>query len=390
MNLLEQADIILINVIFAVFLIRPGRFSKKITALSTAAVFLVVALPQFIFPALFLSDTITTPGQVCFHITYWGVSISIEYILLFILAKRNWLRTLFLYALWDALLSIILGILAVIATEVIPGYEKILSEAGQFLLPLFAAGLALLVLCSAPLKKFNPPGWLCMVVTLTYTLGRLASTVAFFRTETETMQQDLTLAVLILCAVILLFPAAAYLLIGLYADRKCRLNISKQDDSLRDFVNSVLCDMDILCRKRSVRLRSQLTLSGDIVLDNNATACAVIDLLFRILIRYLSLEPGSLSHIICFTAQTEKGYLILSANSFTEYGTVQSINAKSTKIDTGKERLVPSLQCSLYEIVLGRLLNRCHGYSRYLDSDTHSRHLQVIIPLSLHAAGLTH
>ena len=97
---LNQLSAVILFTVFCVCGIRLRRFSAKATLLTAAAAFSVIQLPQIMFPSFFLLSAETPPENISMHIIYWGLSICAQYLVLFALTKREWLRTLFFYSVW--------------------------------------------------------------------------------------------------------------------------------------------------------------------------------------------------------------------------------------------------------------------------------------------------
>ena len=341
---LNQLSAVILFTVFCVCGIRLRRFSAKATLLTAAAAFSVIQLPQIMFPSFFLLSAETPPENISMHIIYWGLSICAQYLVLFALTKREWLRTLFFYSVWDALTSVILSVLMAGTQQLFSACSPETQAVGSFMLSAAAAALSIWILQIPAVNRLRFPAWIYTLTVLLYSGVRFFSTILLYSAEDENKK------------------------------RCTELEDALHTAAAPEGLSYVLRGLRAECRRRHVRLRTQTALPEQSVLSDGSILFAAV-LIFHILLdgSGRTSAPENISPEIRFTAQEKKGFLIFSASMLVP--------------DPSAVRRAPfpdfaaSVRCSLREILLNSILRRCHGRIQYLDSDLAVRHLRVIIPL---------
>ena len=372
---LNQLSAIILFTVFCVCGIRLRRFSAKATLLAAAAAFSVIQLPQIMFPSFFLLSAETPPENISMHIIYWGLSICAQYLVLFALTKREWLRTLFFYSVWDALTSIILSVLMAGTQQVFSACSPETQAVGSFMLSAAAAALSIWILQIPAVNRLRFPAWIYTLTVLLYSGVRFFSTILLYSAEDEKTAAASSYTALFFSIFLLLFTAAAYFCMTAFIKKRCtELEDALHTSAAPEGLSYVLHGLRAECRRRHVRLRTQTALPEQSVLSDGSILFAAV-LIFHILLdgSGRTSAPENISPEIRFTAQEKKGFLIFSASMLVP--------------DPSAVRRAPfpdfaaSVRCSLREILLNSILRRCHGRIQYLDSDLAVRHLRVIIPL---------
>ena len=186
-NITKQISVIFVNVVFFVLVIHPLRFSRKITGLATIIVFSLTSLPCIFFSDLFSSGAAASPKGMTFHYIYWIITMVIQYSLFFILLKRDWLRNMMLYVIWDIIIALLLSLSAVIIQISLPNIQ--LSGLTGALCTVTSAFLAAFLLRRTRLQNMRLPDNFCIIAVFVYSIGRLLNTISVFRFEKENWKE---------------------------------------------------------------------------------------------------------------------------------------------------------------------------------------------------------
>ena len=217
---LNQLSAIILFTVFCVCGIRLRRFSAKVTLLAAAAAFSVIQLPQIMFPSFFLLSAETPPENISMHIIYWGLSICAQYLVLFALTKREWLRTLFFYSVWDALTSVILSVLMAGTQQVFSACSPETQAVGSFMLSA-AAALSIWILQIPAVNRLRFPAWIYTLTVLLYSGVRFFSTILLYSAEDEKTAAASSYTALFFSIFLLLFTAAAYFCMTAFIKKRC-------------------------------------------------------------------------------------------------------------------------------------------------------------------------
>lgn len=370
-NITEQLSVIFVNVVFFLLVIHPLRFSRKITCLITIAAFSLTSLPCIFFPGLFSSGTAASSQGMTFHYIYWIVAMVIQYSLFFILLKRDWLRNMMLYVIWDIIIALALSSGAIIMQISLPQIQ--LSGLTGVLCTAASAFIAAFLLRRPTLQTMRLPETFCIITVFVYSIGRLLNTVAVFRFEKEDWK---VLVIYPVLALILFLSAAilcAYFGLNIYIGKKYRdmTNIYFSGKTKTNSIKNLLCDISNICTQRKIPFTFHI--SPDTAFPNiNGSVLYAVQILFELSQKY----TGRQSENIIFEVQEYKGVFILS--SLSVYPDVPG---------NILENFVSAFQNTFLEILFNRIVKNCRGYIEYTDNSLYSKHIRVIIPLPFEAGA---
>ena len=201
-SITQQAAVIIVNTIFFSTVIRPRRLSVPMTAFVAAAGFLLPALLQIFLSSFFTAGSASGLGGIIFHIIYWLISIAAQFLLFFVLAKRDWLHNILLYIMWDVLITLLLGaMLAALRPLIVRSPYS--GDMTALLCTIGSAILTAFLLRSRYIKRMRLPAYFSAAAAVIYILVRLANTILFFRIESSSLRR-LTVFVAVFAAVFLL------------------------------------------------------------------------------------------------------------------------------------------------------------------------------------------
>lgn len=291
----------------------------------------------------------------------------IPYTLFFILLRRDWLRNMLLYVIWDITVTLFLLLSVMLIRIFLP--QTYMQKTGSLLCIFVCSVLSAFILHLPRFQNLRLPGKFCAVIMVIYSVGRLVNTLFLLRFEEKAMQKMAVCSVIFLIIFLSLAIIAAYSFMNIYIEKKCRaMESTYNTGSQKNFgeLNLMMQRIYTSCRKQNIqfdfRSTTALTLSG-----SNGRILYIIQLLF-VLSRTLD---GRTSGKILFTIQEHKGFLLLSACSTCPLGCRNRIII-----------IFALLHNSVLEILFNRMVQICHGYIQYLDSNPSGKHIRVAIPLS--------
>lgn len=368
-NVTEQISVIFVNVLFFLLVIYPLRFSRKITGLATIAVFSLTSLPCIFFSNLFSFGAAASPKGMTFHYVYWIISMAIQYSLFFILLKRNWLRNMMLYVIWDIIIALLLCLGAIIIPISLPKIQ--LSGLTGGLYTVISAFLAAFLLRRTRLQNIHLPNNFCIIAVFIYSIGRLLNTISVFRFEKENWKKFVIYPVFVLILCLSIAIVFAYFGLNVYISKKCRdmAKIYFGKERKKNSVNNLLCDLSNLCKQRKIPFTFHISPNTTFP-NTNESILYTIQILFDLSQKY----SGRQSENIFFEVQEYKGVFILSSLSI--YPDVSKNILKN---------FASTLQNTFLEILFNRIVKNSRGYVEYIDSSLYSKHIRVIIPLPFKA-----
>lgn len=370
-NITKQISVIFVNVVFFVLVIHPLRFSRKITGLATIIVFSLTSLPCIFFSDLFSSGAAASPKGMTFHYIYWIITMVIQYSLFFILLKRDWLRNMMLYVIWDIIIALLLSLSAVIIQISLPNIQ--LYGLTGALCTIISAFLAAFLLRCTRLQNMRLPDNFCIIVVFVYSIGRLLNTISVFRFEKENWKEMVIYPIFVLILCLSTAIIFAYFGMNVYISKKChymaKIYFSKERKN--NSVTNLLYDLSSLCKRQKITFTFQLYPNTTFP-NTSGSILYAIQILFELSRKYI----GRQSENIFFEVQEYKGFFILSSLSFYP--------------DTSKnivKKFVSTLQNIFLEILFNRIVKNCRGYVEYIDNSLYSKHIRVIIPLPLNTGA---
>lgn len=370
-NITKQISVIFVNVVFFVLVIHPLRFSRKITGLATIIVFSLTSLPCIFFSDLFSSGAAASPKGMTFHYIYWIITMVIQYSLFFILLKRDWLRNMMLYVIWDIIIALLLSLSAVIIQISLPNIQ--LSGLTGALCTVTSAFLAAFLLRRTRLQDMRLPDNFCIIAVFVYSIGRLLNTISVFRFEKENWKELVIYPVftLILClSIVIVF---AYFGMNVYINKKCcdiaKIYLAKERKN--NNAAKLFYDLSSLCKRQKITFTFQISPNTTFP-NTNGSILYAIQILFELSRKY----TGRQCENIFFEVQEYKGFFILS-----------SLSIYPNASDNVLKKFVSTLQNIFLEILFNRIVKNCRGYVEYIDNSLYSKHIRVIIPLPLNTGA---
>lgn len=369
-SITQQAAVIIVNTIFFSTVIRPRRLSVPMTAFVAAAGFLLPALLQIFLSSFFTAGSASGLGGIIFHIIYWLISIAAQFLLFFVLAKRDWLHNILLYIMWDVLITLLLGaMLAALRPLIVRSPYS--GDMTALLCTIGSAILTAFLLRSRYIKRMRLPAYFSAAAAVIYILVRLANTILFFRIESSSLRR-LTVFVAVFAAVFLLASVVcAYIAIDICIKRKCQtleFKYKVRNKRKGNSINQLITALNSLCAENNIHIYSESLHS----LPDNKTdgrILCIIQLVFYILLDYAIKAGRQPLHLLFFIKQEENDFVIISVSLI---GSAISRRRNKTA----------SLQCSLHEILLNHLVRICHGRVQYLDSQASAKNIRIIVPVS--------
>lgn len=370
-NITEQLSVIFVNVVFFLLVIHPLRFSRKITCLITIAAFSLTSLPCIFFPGLFSSGTAASSQGMTFHYIYWIITMVIQYSLFFILLKRDWLRNMMLYVIWDIIIALLLSLSAVIIQISLPNIQ--LYGLTGTLCTVISAFLAAFLLRRTRLQNMRFPDNFCIIAVFVYSIGRLLNTISVFRFEKENWKELVIYPVFTLILCLSTAIVFAYFGMNVYINKKCcvmaKIYLTKERKN--NNVAKLFYDLSSLCKRQKITFTFQIHPDTAFPKINGSVLYAV-QILFELSQKY----TGRQSENIIFEVQEYKGVFILS--SLSVYPDVPG---------NILENFVSAFQNTFLEILFNRIVKNCRGYIEYTDNSLYSKHIRVIIPLPFEAGA---
>ena len=369
---IQQTSVVLVNLIFFLVVIRPRRFSRIITGVITSTVFIMTALPHFLFPSFFSDGAAAGPEGLAFHFIYWIMSMFIQYALLFILLKRDWLRNILLYVIWDIIMTLILSLCVVALHILLPQIRP--QGAMSLLCTVPSAIPAALILRLPRLQAMKLPGAFCIVTVFIYSIGRLVNTLSLFRFAKGEWQKLVVYPVLLLAFILSLAILSAYFGLNLYITGKCRdmeNTYGKQNSKAKTGVHRLLQKINDSCRFQHIEFDSQTSLD-----EVSPEAEGRILYMMQILFSLSQEHTGKQSDKIFFTVQECRGFLLLSSRA----------TYRNAPKGLG-ENLLSILRDTFLQIQFNRMVKNSRGRVQYLDGGPFSKDIRVILPLPLRAGA---
>ena len=370
-NITQQISVILVNVVFFLLVIHPLRFSRKITGLATIIVFSLTSLPCIFFSDLFSSGAAASPKGMTFHYIYWIITMGIQYSLFFILLKRDWLRNMMLYVVWDIIIALLLSLSAVIIQISLPNIQ--LYGLTGTLCTVISAFLAAFLLRLPRLQTIHLPEVFCIITIFAYSIGRLLNTISVFRFEKENWKELVIYPVFTLILCLSIAIVFAYFGMNVYINKKCRdiAEIYLKGERKNNSVNKLLCSLNNICKQRKISFNFHISPNTTFP-NTNGSILYAIQILFELSQKFI----GRQSENIFFEVQEYKGFFILS-----------SLSIYPNTSDTILKKFVSTLQNTFLEILFNRIVKNCRGYVEYVDSNLYSKHIRAIIPLPLNTGA---
>lgn len=353
----EQWILLFINVLFCVCVIRQKRFSPAKTGLLASLGFLILYLPQFLFPGFFLTGAALTKTGFLFHSVYWIFCIGGQYVIYFLLSRRDWLKIFFLSVLLDIIMSIFVGIVLAI----LQSFSISLFDTESFRLILFAAAgiLTVPLLRLVFFNRLHLKPWMYKLVVLLYCLGRLALTLLHFQATGPRQQSLLLYAVLSTLLGLCLLIMALEVAVSLYEKKLCQ-KLSRTSDA----------DLELLYENVNAQCQSKGILLHFPKSEIPTKPQALLYILFL-----------TYKYLFCFaSAPTSNQKTRIYFSVFYRFDCI-FICAGCTGKFSGK-RIFPFILSSLYEILLDRLLYRLGGRIEHLDETKEHKQVRIICPLS--------
>lgn len=370
-NITQQISVILVNVVFFLLVIHPLRFSRKITGLATIIVFSLTSLPCIFFSDLFSSGAAASPKGMTFHYIYWIITMGIQYSLFFILLKRDWLRNMMLYVIWDIIIALLLSLSAVIIQISLPNIQ--LYGLTGTLCTIISAFLAAFLLRLPRLQTIHLPEVFCIITIFAYSIGRLLNTISVFRFEKESWKELVIYPVFTLILCLSIAIVFAYFGMNVYINKKCcdmaKVYLTKERKN--NNVAKLFYDLSSLCKRQKITFTFQIPPNKTFP-NTNGSILYAIQILFELSRKY----TGRQSESIFFQVQEYKGVLILSSLSIYPDASKNIL-----------KNFVSILQNTFLEILFNRIVKNCRGYVEYVDSNFYSKHIRVIIPLPFDAGA---
>lgn len=370
-NITQQISVILVNVVFFLLVIHPLRFSRKITGLAMIIVFSLTSLPCIFFSDLFSSGAAASPKGMTFHYIYWIITMGIQYSLFFILLKRDWLRNMMLYVIWDIIIALLLSLSAVIIQISLPNIQ--LYGLTGTLCTVISAFLAAFLLRLPRLQTIHLPEVFCIITIFAYSIGRLLNTISVFRFEKENWKELVIYPVFTLILCLSIAIVFAYFGMNVYINKKCcdmaKVYLTKERKN--NNVAKLFYDLSSLCKRQKITFTFQIPPNKTFP-NTNGSILYAIQILFELSRKY----TGRQSESIFFQVQEYKGVLILSSLSIYPDASKNIL-----------KNFVSILQNTFLEILFNRIMKNCRGYVEYVDSNFYSKHIRVIIPLPFDAGA---
>lgn len=370
-NVTEQIPVIFVNVVFFLLVIHPLRFSKKITGLAAIIIFSLMSLPSIVFPGLFSSGTAASLEGMTFHYIYWIITMVIQYSLFFTLLKRDWLRNMMLYVIWDIIIALLLSLGAVIIQISLPNIQ--LSGLTGASCTVISAFLAAFLLRLPRLQTIHLPEVFCIITIFAYSIGRLLNTISVFRFEKENWKELVIYPVFTLILCLSIAIVFAYFGMNVYINKKCcdmaKVYLTKERKN--NNVAKLFYDLSSLCKRQKITFTFQIPPNKTFP-NTNGSILYAIQILFELSRKY----TGRQSESIFFQVQEYKGVLILSSLSIYPDASKNIL-----------KNFVSILQNTFLEILFNRIMKNCRGYVEYVDSNFYSKHIRVIIPLPFDAGA---
>ena len=368
-NSIEQLSVLLVNVIFFLTVVSPLRLSRKLSGLITIIGFSLTIVPRMAFSDLFSPGTAATPDGLTFHFIYWILTMAIQYSLFFILIKRDWLHNILLYVIWDIIMTLFLFLFAIAIRIFWPQmhFQGILS----FFCSIISAVFTALLLRQPFLKTIRLPENFCILIAFVYSIGRLVNTISLFRFDENSWQELVLYPVLILVVFLALMILLLNFSLNIYISRRCH-NI--ENTYLRKKgknINELFNNLGRICDQQHTQFYPLISSDTDFT-DLNEKVLYSIELLFDLSREY----TGRKSDNIFFSIQEHKGFLILSSCS--DYQTA------SRNI---RKKAVSLIKNTFFELLFNRVIKSCRGRVQYLDNTPLSKHIRVVIPLSLNTGA---
>lgn len=156
----------------------------------------VTAMYLFFEPVLFWSGSFTKRNDFSLYILDYYYGHTVFALLYF---KRDWLRNMMLYVIWDIIIALLLSLSAVIIQISLPNIQ--LSGLTGALCTVTSAFLAAFLLRRTRLQNMRLPDNFCIIAVFVYSIGRLLNTISVFRFEKENWKELVIYPVftLILC-----------------------------------------------------------------------------------------------------------------------------------------------------------------------------------------------
>lgn len=296
---------------------------------------------------------------------------GIQYSLFFILLKRDWLRNMMLYVIWDIIIALLLSLSAVIIQISLPNIQ--LYGLTGTLCTVISAFLAAFLLRLPRLQTIHLPEVFCIITIFAYSIGRLLNTISVFRFEKENWKELVIYPVFTLILCLSIAIVFAYFGMNVYINKKCcdmaKVYLTKERKN--NNVAKLFYDLSSLCKRQKITFTFQIPPNKTFP-NTNGSILYAIQILFELSRKY----TGRQSESIFFQVQEYKGVLILSSLSIYPDASKNIL-----------KNFVSILQNTFLEILFNRIMKNCRGYVEYVDSNFYSKHIRVIIPLPFDAGA---
>lgn len=357
---------VMVHVLLCMLLFDSFRFSKKISCVFAAAGFTILYLPQFFLPGLAAYQVQGINFANGLQVFYWAFVLPLEYGLILLLTKRQWLRNLFLYMLGDIILSVFYGFGSVLLD--LFGNHSFLHIYGIF----FSKGILLLSALAAALiirlflkqrMRLNRRVTGCLV--LLYTLLRIFFT-AFQFTVSSRGQAVFVWGIVLLTVLLLLA--------GLLLARFCVLRYIRvqQERCWKQLQTESGAEMPLKQELRQIeRQCEQYQIAHRInaiqvtPIDEKRLVC-LLDLVSRLLIERCAQQPLK-RRTFLLSIQQQMHYTIVSMECTAPSG-------------RNPRQFLKSLRQSLSEVVLNRMIRDCDGRIEFLDGEKGYFQIRFICP----------